>query len=102
MEFNDAIREGDGTHIIRCWCYFLLLFKVANRTNYSIKAFTLLAQYCFLFSPQMAMQLMWNRTINIHGRPGRNVLCDLHLEHMNKEAKNSISGLGSNITDEAV
>ncbi len=45
------------------------------------------------------MQLMWNRTVNIHGRPGRNVSCNLHLEHMNKEA---ISGLGSNITDEAV
>ncbi len=94
------------------WCHprrgrhshhpMLVLLPFANRTNYSIKAFTLLAQYCFLFSPRMAMQPMWNRIINIHGRPGRNVSCDLHLEHMNKEAKNSISGLGSNITDEAV
>ena len=24
MEFNDAIREGDGKRILRCWRYFLL------------------------------------------------------------------------------
>ena len=27
MEFKDAIREGDGERIIRCWRYFLPLFK---------------------------------------------------------------------------
>jgi len=71
MEFVDAIREGDGNRIIRCWRYFLLHFKIEHRTNYSIEAFTLLAQHHFLFSPRMAMQLTWNRTINIHGRPGK-------------------------------
>lgn len=40
--------------------------------------------------------------MNIHGRSGKNVPCDLHLEHLNKEAKQSIAGLGSNITEEAV
>lgn len=102
MEFVDAIREGDGSRIIRCWKYFLLHFKEANRKNYSIEAFHLLAQYHFLLSPRMAMQLMWSRTVNIHGRSGKNVPCDLHLEHLNKEAKQSIAGLGSNITEEAV
>ncbi len=102
MEFNDAIREGDGPRIIRCWRYFLLLFKMTNRTNYSIEAFTLLAQYHFLLSLRMAMQLTMNRTVNIHGRPGKNVSCDLHMEHLNREAKHTITGLGSNITDKAV
>ena len=40
--------------------------------------------------------------MNIHGRPGKNVSCDLHMEHLNREAKNQISGLGSNITDASV
>lgn len=48
------------------------------------------------------MQLKWNRTINVHGRAGKNVACDLHMEHLNREAKNSLLGLGSNITDNAV
>ena len=99
MEFIDAIREGDGSRILRCWRYFLPIFRVANRTNYSCEAFTLLAQEKFFFSPRMASQLKWSRTVNMHGRPGKNVPCDLHMEHMNHECKASLSDLGSNITD---
>jgi len=76
MEFNDAIREGDGLRILHCWKYFLLHFKEANRKNYAIEAFNLLAQYHVVLSPRMAMQLLWNRTINTHGRPGKNIPCD--------------------------
>ena len=47
------------------------------------------------------MQLLWNRTVNTLGRPGKNVPCDL-LEHLNRECKGSISGLGTNITDSAI
>ena len=67
MEFGDAICEGDGNRIIRCWKYFLLHFKVERRSNYSIEALNLLAQYHFLLSPRMAMQLVWGRTVNTHG-----------------------------------
>ena len=56
MEFNDAIREGDGSRIFRCWRYFLPLFKVSQRKNYAIEAFTLLAQEKYLLSPRMAMR----------------------------------------------
>lgn len=37
MEFHDAIREGDGERIIRCWRYLLLLFNVSHCTNYSVE-----------------------------------------------------------------
>ena len=102
MEFADAIREGDGGRILRCWRYFLLLFKVTGRKNYSIEAFNLLSQHNFIFSERMRMQLLWSRTVNVHGRPGKNVPCDLHMEHLNRECKASISGLGANITDAAI
>ena len=102
MEFNDAVREGDGTHILRCWRYFLLLFKASGRTNYSVEAFTLLAQYEYMLSPRMAMQLKWSRTVNVHGRRGKNVAGDLHMEHLNRECKNALSGLGANINDHSV
>lgn len=102
MEFNDAIHEGDGSRIFRCWRFFLPLFKAADRTNYSIEAFTILAQEKYLLSPRMAMQLKWSRTINVHGLPGKNIPADLHMEHLNRECKQSISGLGANITDNSI
>ena len=40
--------------------------------------------------------------MNTTGRPGKNVPCDLAMEYLNHDAKNSLSGLGSNITDESV
>ena len=102
MEFVDAIREGDGSRILRCWRYFLPIFRASNSTNYSIEAFTLLAQEKFLLSPRMAFQLKWTRTVNTHGRPGKNIPCDLHMEHLNRDVKASLCDLGSNVTDLSV
>ena len=56
----------------------------------------------FLLSPRMALQLKWNRTVNTHGRPGKNIPCDLYMEHLNRECKTSLAGLGSNINDHSV
>lgn len=98
LEFKDAIQEGDGSRILRCWQYFLFIFKATNHKNYAIEAYTLLAQEKFIFSPRMAIQLKWSRTVNTHGRPGKNIPGDLHMEHLNSECKGALSGLGSNIT----
>ena len=78
-----------------------IFYKETKRTNYSSEAFTLLAQYHFLLSPIAVMQFIWNRTINVYGRARKNISCDLHMEHLNREAKNGIQGI-SNITDEAI
>lgn len=101
-EFNDGIREGDGNRICRCWQFLMLIFKATGRQNYSVQAFTLLAQLNLIFSPRMAVQLKWNHTVNVHGRPGRNIPCDLHMEHLNRVCKGAISSLGPNISDKAV
>ena len=102
MEFIDAIRQGDGHRICRCWRYMMLLFKANGRTNYSVEAVHLLLQLQFTLSPRMAAQLKWNRTVNIHGRPGKNVSSDLHMEHLNRECKNAISSMGANITGKSI
>ena len=102
MEFVDAVREGDGNRIIRCWRFFLLMFKASNHKNYAIEAFTPLCQFDFLFSERMKQQLLWSRTVNIHGHQGKNVSMDLHMEHLNKECKSAIAGLGANVTEGAV
>ena len=70
--FHDAVREGDGDRIIRCWRFLLLVFKHSGRKNYSIEAFNLLAQMIKL-SPRKVAELKWNRTINTHGRIGHNM-----------------------------
>ena len=38
-EFQDAIREGDGEHVLRVWKFLLLLFRASNKVNYSIEVF---------------------------------------------------------------
>ena len=40
--------------------------------------------------------------MNTHGRRGKNIPCDLHMEHLNRMCKSSISGLGSNVTDRSI
>ncbi len=97
MEFIDAIREGDGLRNIRCWRFFLPIFKATNRTNYSIEAFNLLAQHDFVLPPRAKQQLMWERTINVSGVPGKNISCDLFMEHLNRQCKDAMGSLGSNI-----
>jgi len=65
MEYIDSIKEGDGDRILRCWRYMLLLFKVSNKTKYSVEAYNLLAHYQYLFSERMCKQLLWSRTVNV-------------------------------------
>ena len=90
LEFRDAIKEGDGLRVLRCWKYLLLLFKASQRKNYSLEAFNLLCQYYNYFQPTMAQQLLYSRFVNVHGREGCNIPCDLHMEHLNRSVKESM------------
>lgn len=96
MEFSDAIREGDGFRVHRCWKYMFLFFKCTHRINYSIEAFTLLAQHRFLLSERQAHQLISCRFINVHGLPGRNIPMDLFMEHLNRIGKEAVHHLKAN------
>ena len=89
LEFSDAIREGDGKRILRCWKYLLPVFKFSNRTNYSNEVLNMLVQYHFTLSPRHAHQLIWSRTINTHGL-------------LNRLAKEVIKGLGANKSEKAI
>ena len=50
----------------------------------------------------MAAQLIWSRTVNTRGGFGKNIPCDLHMEHLNRCVKTAMSSLSSNISDESV
>lgn len=102
LEFADGIREGDGIRVYRCWKYLLPIFKGSNRTNYSIEALTLLNQCEFKLTPRQSDELKWSRFINCSGVQGRNIPCDLHLEHMNRLCKEAVRGLQANKTSTSI
>lgn len=100
--FKDAIKEGNGDQVLRCWKYFMPIFKASGRTNYSIEAFLTLYQYHYTLSPRQAHQLKWSRFVNTHGLPGHNIECDLHMEHLNRLCKTAIRDMGANKTQKAI
>ena len=102
LEYSDAVKEGDGHRVYTCWKYLLPIFLNSNRTNYSNEVFNTLYQYECTFSPRLRCQLKWSRFVNVHGLPGKNVEADLHMEHINRIAKQSIRNLGANKTQKAI
>ena len=102
LEYKDAIKEGDGNRILRCWRYLIAIFHYSGWKNYCIEAFNLLCQYHYDLPAQQAAQLIWSRCINVHGVKGRNIPFDLRLEHLNRLCKETIKGLGANKTREGI
>lgn len=102
MEFTDAIKEGDGGRVIRCWKYMLPIFSASGNTNYTCEAANLVVQHSYTLSPRLSAQLQWSCFVNVHGRPGKNIPVDLHMEHLNKVAKNGIRYLGQNKSEKAI
>ena len=102
LSFKDTIKDASGPQVLRCWKYFIPIFKASKRTNYSIEAFRTLYQYYFTLSPRQAHQLIWSRFVNTHGQTGHNIECDLHMEHLNRLCKNSMKSMGSNKTEKAI
>jgi len=98
LEFRDAIKEGDGIRVLRCYRYLLPMFISSWRTNYAIETLNFLMQYEYLLSPRQAEELLWGRFINTHGQAGRNIPNDLHCEHLNRLVKTSIAQLQANKT----
>ena len=98
LEFRDAIREGDGRRVLRCWTVMMLYFKAAQRVKYALEGFHLLAQIKALLPRRLAEEVMWNRFVNTSGMPGRNISLDFHMEHMNRRYKDQMSRMGSNVS----
>ena len=102
LEFNDAIREGDGCRVLRCWKFLFLFFRAAGHKNYCIEAFHLLMQYYYTLTPRCAEQMLWGRFVNSVGGPGHNISGDLHMEHLNRILKDTVSHLGANKTPKSI
>ena len=102
LEFKDAVREGDGDRVLRCWKFLFLFFRSSGHTNYTLQALTLLSHYYYLLPSRYAEQMKWNRFINTQGKRGANISADLHIEHLNRICKEAVNHLGANKTPTAV
>lgn len=103
MNFTDAIAEGDGDRIMRCWKFLLLHFySDKGSTKYAIEALYLQLQQQALLSPRQAYRQRWNRSVNNRGGSGKNVPLDLDVEHDNNAVKEAIRKLGPNVTNSTV
>ena len=67
LEFSDAIREGDGERVLRCWHYLLPIFLGSHRTNYSCEVLNTLYCYSYGLPPHLSAELLWTRFVNVHG-----------------------------------
>ena len=102
LEFQDAIKEGDGVRILRCWKVFLMYFFYARHKNYQLEAFHLLAQVSAAASQRIAHQLTWSCVVNTHGGKGKNIPLDLHMEHLNRVVKDNVATLGANVAESSI
>ena len=96
LELRDAIHEGDGPRIIRCWKFMILHWWHANHVKYTAEAIHLIASIKATASARIAHELLWCRTVNTRGGAGNNIPADLFLEHLNRTLKEYVNGSGPN------
>ena len=93
---HTLVRESNGERILRVWKLLLVIFKSSNHRNYAKEAVNLLFQYHYVFSERKRAQLLWSRCA------GKNIPCDLYMEHLNRRLNTVIRGMGSNISPSRV
>ena len=99
---NDAIKLGDGGHVIRLYKYFMLFFKISKCPKYAFAMLNLQAQVNCLLTPRMSYSLIWNRLVNHQGAIDTNHPMDLDIEHDNKSFKNDCHSYRGEITDKSI
>ena len=96
--FYDAVSEGDGLRLVRCWKFILLhlIEDGASSRKYALEAFYLLCQINSILTPRAAHRIIWNRFYKSKPGPAGNIPLDLALEHFNRLIKILMRNLGPN------
>lgn len=99
--FYDAVSEGDGMRIIRCWKFMLPHLKHDGQRSrkYALEGMYLITQIEAMLSPAEAHSIIWNRFHKRKESFGGNIPLDLMLEHYNNVMKSVIRLLGPNNTN---
>ena len=100
MSFYDAVSEGDGLRVFRCWKFMLPYLRQdgAASRKYALEALYLLFQAYALLSPRDAHCLIWNRFHKRKQGSSGNIPLDLALEHYNNVIKTLVHKMGPNAT----
>ncbi len=99
MEFNDAIKEGDGERLLDVYKVALLIYKEHGKTKYAYEVLLFLVKIYGILSKHDAHNLKWNRFFNKHGTKGGNIPLDLRMEQLNKIVKTMWRSLGANLNE---
>ena len=101
MNFHDAISEGDGARVLRCWKFMLPYLRKdgAGSRKYDLEGLYIMFQSNALLSSKDAYILAWNRLHKSKFGLGGNIPLDMALEHFNLLVKTVLRKLGSNITN---
>ena len=99
LEFDDALKEGDGDRLHDLHKFILLLSKANGKTKYAYAVLLYQVKIEAILSEEEARDLKWNRTFNKYGLPGRNIPLDLRTEQFNKDVKTMWRALGANIDE---
>ena len=99
LEFNDAIKEGDGERIFDIYKMALLLYKVGGHYKYAYVVLLYLVKIAAVLPASSAPNLKWNRFCNKHGGKGKNISLDLRMEQLNKLLKTLWRSLGANLSE---
>jgi len=104
LNFWDAISEGDGDRVFRCWKFFLMYLKHqgGSASKYSLEALYLVFQVHALLSPRSAQRLIWNRFVKNKPGLGGNIPLDLQLEFYNKSVKEATKKLGPSASRKSI
>lgn len=102
--FFDAVSEGDGLRVVRCWKFMLQYLRQdgASSRKYALEALYLLFQSYAILPERAAHHLIWNRFNKNKRGHGGNIPLDLALEHFNNLLKSVVRNLGPNATNTAV
>lgn len=102
LEFRDAVHEGDGERLMRCWRLMLLYFTYSGHKKYALEALSLQAAVSATANTRLAKELLTSRFVNSQGGPGKNIPTDLFMEHLNRTLKDYYPSLGANISDSTI
>lgn len=102
LELRDAIHEGDGIRVLRCWKFMLLYWRYGGHTKYALEALYLLGAVNATATPRIAYELTWCRFVNTCGGAGNNIPVDLYMEHLNRTLKDYLHGLGANVSEATI
>ena len=98
MNIVEAIREGDGFCLTRCYKLVILFTHKFRDAKYAYAILLLFVQTGAVLSEEESICLIMNRFVNVNGKIGRNIPLDLHMEHLNLLLKRLSKGMASNIT----